>query len=166
MGWRAHREALQELALVTFISVSPLLLGAVIQWAQLKNEALPLSYWGALNTYLVRGELFLYALAFIASIAWVALREWPAGLRPPRVLLGGFCIGAFGLITGFYSLDTANVLLHPGPVLVGSKIVFCATLVFYYLATVLSKIEAPDYPHELAASSAALAAKLGGTPKP
>jgi hypothetical protein len=161
LGLKAHIEAFTELFTITLISVSPLLLGGMVRWLQIDNSILSFtSYEGAVNSFLVRGELFLYALAFIAIIAWTALREWPLGLRPPRILLGLFCLISISMITIFYSLDAAKVALHAEQTLVLSKIMFGFTLAFYYLATVLSKIEPPDLAAILSESSVALASEL------
>src|ERR1700677_428382 len=93
VGLRAHWEAFQEVLSITLISVSPLPIGALIRWVQAENEHLSLnSYVSALGTFLARGELLLYALAFIAVVAWITFKEWPEGLKPPRLLLGLFCL--------------------------------------------------------------------------
>jgi hypothetical protein len=162
LGAKAHFDALTELVTITVISISPLLLGGLIRWLQIGNSILSFaSYEGAVDSFLARGELFLYALAFIAIIAWTALREWPLGLRPPRVVLGLFCLISISIITIFCSLDAAKVALHIEMTLKLSKIMFVITLAFYYLATVLSKIEPPDLAAILSESSSALASKLG-----
>jgi len=161
LGFRAHVEAFGELVTITLISVSPLLFGGMIRWLQIDNSNLSFtSYEGAVDSFLVRGELFLYALAFIAIIAWTALREWPLGLRPPRVVLGLFCLISISMITIFYSLDATKVALHVHATLILSKIMFAITLALYYLAAVLSKIEPPDLAAMLSESSGALASKL------
>jgi len=162
LGWKAHTEALAELITVTIISILPLVLGGLIRWLEIENSALSFdSYETYVNSFLIHGELFLYALAFIAVIAWTALREWPLGLRPPRLVLGLFCFISIAIITIFFSLDTAKVALHIEAVLKCSKIMFAITLIFYYLATVLSKIEPPDLAAILSKSSDALASQLG-----
>jgi hypothetical protein len=161
LGWSAHREAGAEVFTVALISVLPLLVGAMARCFQSENVDLSLALYGAsLDSFLVHGELLLYALAFIAVVTWTALREWPAGLRPPRIVLGVFCIVSVGIITTFFCLDTAKVALHTEAILM-SKIVFVVTLIFYYVATVLSKIEPPDLAASLSASSSALSSQLG-----
>jgi hypothetical protein len=161
LEWKVYRESLCELVAITAISISPLLFGAMIRWVQVENNELSLgAYFRALDSFLTRGELFLYALAFIAIVAWAALKDWPLGLRPPRVILGLFCFFSFGIITIFYSLDTIKVALHVDAVLILSKIMFFITLCFYYFATVLSKVEPPDFLAVLAQSSNALSAQL------
>ncbi len=161
LGWRAHGDALAEVLTIALISVLPLLFGAMVRWFQIDNTVLSFaSYKSAVDSFLIRGELFLYALAFIAIVAWTALKEWPLGLRPPRIVLGVFCIISVGIITTFYSLDTAKVALHVDAVLIFSEIMFVTTLTIYYFATVLSKIEPPDLALILSVSSSALSSRL------
>ena len=162
LGIRAHLLALLEVFVITLISTFPLLLGAMIRWFEISNQQLSFAaYWTALDSFLVRGELFLYALALIAIVVWAALREWSLGLRPPRIVLGLYCFISFGIICTFYTLDAEKVSLHVEAVLVFSKIIFFVTLFFYYFSTLLSKIEPPNLAAILAASSGALAAELG-----
>jgi hypothetical protein len=161
LSLKDHVDAAAELVTITVISVLPLILGGLIRWLQLDNFVLSFaSYGGAFDTFLVHGELFLYALAFIATIAWTALKEWPPGLRPPRVVFGLFCFLSISMITLFFSFDTARVALHIEGVLTISKVMFALTLVFYYFATLLSKVDAPDVAAALSESSDALASKL------
>ena len=161
LGWKAHREAVAEVLTIALISVLPLLFGAMVRWFQIENTILSFtSYESAVDSFLIRGELFLYALAFIAIVAWTALKEWPLGLRPPRIVLGVFCIVSVGIITTFYSLDTAKIAVHVDAVLIFSKIMFVITLATYYLATVLSKIEPPDLALIFSVSSSALSSQL------
>ena len=162
LGWKAHRDAGAEVLTIALISILPLLFGAMVRWLQVENPVLSLEgYEDAFNSFVIRGELFFYALAFIAVIAWVALKEWPPGLRPPRVVLGLFCMISFGIITTFYTLDTVKVALHTDAVLIASKIMFVVSLMLYYFATVLIKAEPPDFAAALSASSNALASQLG-----
>jgi hypothetical protein len=162
LRWKAHRDAIAEVSTVAIISVLPLLFGASVRWFQIENADLSwASYGHTVNGVLIHGELFLYALAFIAAIAWIALKEWPMGLRPPRIGLGIFCIVSICIITAFYSLDAAKVALHEDAVLIISAVILTTTLFLYYLAILLNKSGPPDLQAILAEESEGLSSQIG-----
>jgi hypothetical protein len=162
LKWKAHRDAVAEVLTIAIISVLPLLFGASVRWFQVENTDLSIASYGkTINGVLSHGELFLYALAFIATIAWIALKEWPMGLQPPRVGLGIFCIIAVCIITAFYSLDAAKVALHEDAVLIVSAVVLFATLFLYYFAILLNKSGPPDLQAVLTESSETLSSQIG-----
>ena len=161
LDWKAYRHAGAEVVTIAEISILPLLFGASVRWIQIENTDLSLaSYGNSINGVLIHGELFLYSLAFIAVIAWITLKEWPIGLRPPRIGLGIFCIISICIITAFYSLDTAKVALHEDVVLIVSTVILGVTLILYYFAVLLNKSDPPDLSEIMTEGSDSLSSQL------
>ena len=158
---KAYLDSLGEVFFVAIVSLLPLLLGGLIRRSGMDNRILSwASYKCAIEAFMVHGELFLYTLPFIATILWTAVREWPQGIRPPRAILVLFCSISISLIIVFYCLDTAKVALHINVILVFSGALFVLTLFFYFVSTVLDKIEAPDLAAVFSQASSAMAIEL------
>lgn len=167
LGWKAHLETINELLVVTIASIAPIALGGLFRWVRIDNAERSLAgYMHVIDELLERGELFMTTLAFVAVIFWHVVKEWPEGLKPPRVIFGIFCILSFGIISLFYSLDANKVAVHVESVLIFSKMLFGVTLVIYYISTLLTKADGIDYAAELARSSGALSSQLRKGRKP
>lgn len=162
IGWKGARDAFAELGVVASISLVPILLGAFIQWLRVENQTLTFAgYRHALDELLEHGEFFMCALAFVAVVSWHVFKEWPPGFEPPRVVLGTICVVQIALIAVFYSIDASHVAVHVELFVLLSKLVLGFTLLIYYISTLLTRLDGPDYREALNEGAERLKKGLG-----
>jgi len=167
VGWRAHYEAIKESFVLALISTLPIVIAALTTWGRhYRSDPSWNAYATAVDHLLEHGELFMAALAYIAVIVWHVLKEWPDGLKPPRIVFGAFCFVAFALILVFYIFEANKLGIDVEVTLVGSKLLFGVTLIAYYLSTVLVRIEAPQYAQALSDRASELSQRLLHARKP
>lgn len=161
IGLKPHIEAFKEVAVIAIISLAPIAFGALVRWAlKLEESDKAIAYFDAIDDLLKHGELFMCALAFVAVIAWHVFKEWPAGMQPPRITLGIFCLISFALVVVFYTLEANHIVVRVGVILTASKGLLLLALVLYYFSTVLTKCEGPGYAEALAESAGGLSSEL------
>lgn len=84
-GGKAHWHSLKEILFVLLISTSPLSLGALLNHYA---DGTP-TYLLSLQSVVQRGELFLYCMSVVATVAWLANKEWLSDIGPSSSGRGG-----------------------------------------------------------------------------
>jgi len=139
------RKATFEVVVIGGLSIFPLLLGAYgafkLQPISPDTVIKPFSnyIWAAIFS----GQLYYYAMAFIASLVWYSAKDLEKPF-PPRILfwcvafiLGMVCAFFFGLEPALPSAENSDLSYI-------SIVVYLISAGMYYLILVFRKIPAPD----------------------
>lgn len=142
--WQAHWESLRQTFLVTFLSTTPIWLGALIVYStgsDLGRAAFSAALWSTVQ----HGELFMYSTALLAPVFWMALVDPPGARAFPSKIPHMALIGIIDLVAGaFFGLITAHTNVNPAFVSTASRWMFFASLALLYLGTVYHTNRLPD----------------------
>lgn len=132
-GIRDHWEALGQTTVLFVLSVMPIWLGTLIVYATgAVTGSCGLSI--AFRSTIARGELFMYATAFLAPVFWIALTDRP-GMRvfPGKVSHIVLMVIISVIAAVFFGLLTAGNKLNQNFTLKMSTVMFFTSLVLLYL---------------------------------
>lgn len=157
-----YKKAAQEVAVIGIISLLPLLLasyGHAKLLPLINPDAEELSFWAILARAFLGGQLYFYAMSFVAAVVWHSGQDMkrPFPLRitfwAVAFILGSVCATFFGL-----SPALPNVLSPD--VYIGSLLAYALAAVMYFLILAFHEIEPPDLEKMKAQDEASLTEKL------
>jgi len=136
----AHRLAAEEVFFVCVISLTPLVVLAVIDQMHAAGLEVSELFWEAIGA----GQLYLYSFALLGTLFWLCQKEHENLERfSPRKYLMFFVFVPSILIFVIYALDpTMSKPLRPAFV-TASFVVYLLYVVLYYILLVFDHIEPP-----------------------
>ena len=130
---RDHWNALGQMTVLFVLSTMPIWLGTLIVYA----TGVFTGYLGAglaVHSTIARGELFMYATAFLAPVFWIALTDRPGQDRFPSKLSHIVVMVVILVIAAvFFGLETAGNKLNQKFTLGLANITFVASSALLYL---------------------------------
>jgi hypothetical protein len=132
-GGRDHWEALGQTTVLFVLSTMPIWLGTLIVYATGEISSSH-GFRMAFDSTIIRGELFMYATAFLAPIFWIALADRP-GARTFPGKLSHIVLMVIILVVAavFFGLLTAGNRVNLEFTLKLSAIMFFTSLILLYL---------------------------------
>lgn len=138
-----HKQAFEEVLIVSVVSIFPLLLLPFI--AGLKAAAeLPLEFGPTLWKAIASGQLYLYSFSLFGAIIWLCSEDVYDGVFPPRKYFVVASVLAAFLCLLVYALDPElGKPLNPVLVYV-SIVIYVIYLIMYYALLVFKMLRAPE----------------------
>lgn len=128
-----HWESLGQTTVLFVLSTMPIWLGTLIVYAT-GEKAGSLGFRLAFYSTISRGELFMYATAFLAPIFWIALTDRPGARAFPGKVSHIVLMVIVSVIAAvFFGLLTAGNRLNQGFTFRLSAVLFFTSLVLLYL---------------------------------
>lgn len=164
-GTDAHVRALKEVLTVLFVSMTPLLVGALIQFFLNYDKT---TYVAALHDNIKQGELFAYCLSVTASIIWLANKDWlffdfdkeADKVTPPRLFFNLYAMVVFGFCLMFFGIGQVKVAMPFDALILASLILYVPSILIWYIIIIFSDFKAPSYETELSDGAKALMARI------
>jgi hypothetical protein len=126
----------------------------------------PSSYLFSLGQAIAGGELFLYCMAVVGTIVWVANKPWLADeaagdsrLFPPKLWFNLFSVMAFGTCTMFFGIELVKLKMRP-EIISLSAVIYGVSIVVWYVIIVLSAAIPPNYEQTLSTGAKSLQSDL------
>jgi len=152
---KAHRAAAEEVFFVCAISLTPLLLLALIDQIHADKFAVGGLFWSAISS----GQLYLYSFSLFGTLFWLCQKEHDNFARfRPRVYLMFLAFAPCVLILGVYLLNPtmANPLSTR---LIGISFwTYLLYICLYYILLVFDNFEPPPLEERLQSEAKALIA--------
>ena len=127
--------------MVVLLSTTPISIGSLVTSSLESNTR---DFSTILFDFLKNGELFIYCMSIVGSIAWLTNKDWPRGVFPPRIWLNLIVLGVFGVSLVFFGVEHVKVGLRPSRLLTISIVAYAISIVTYYVALTLNKVPPPD----------------------
>jgi amino acid transporter len=153
---KAHKEAFEEILIVSLVSLIPLILLAVVD--QLRAERHDM--WIVFETAVSSGQLYLYSFAMLGMIFWLCWKDheqW--GRFPPGRYLALVAFLLSALIIAVYSSDPALSKVLSPPLIRASIVIYVVYTCLYYILRVYDNLRPPPIERQLKSESDALAAR-------
>jgi hypothetical protein len=153
---KAHREAFEEVFVVSLVSLLPLFLLAVVDQLRVDQSDI----YAVFRTAISSGQLYLYSFAMLGMIFWLCWKDYEyLGRFPPRKYLALIAFVFSVLIVAVYSFDpTLSKSLSPA-LINASIFVYVTYTALYYILLVYDNLRPPSVEGQLTAESDEMAAK-------
>jgi hypothetical protein len=140
---RAHKEAFEEVLIVSLVSLIPLFLLAVIDQLHAERKEIFIVFLAAISA----GQLYLYSFSMLGVIFWLCWKDYEHLVRfPPRKYLALIAFLFSVLIIAVYSFDpTLSKQLSPA-LIKTSILVYAAYTALYYILLVYDNLRPPSIP--------------------
>jgi hypothetical protein len=139
-----HKRALEEVLVVSSVSIVPILLLPFLSSAKGSPE-LPFEWGPILWKAIEAGQLYLYAFSLFGMIIWLCVEDVSNKAFPPRKYFVLLSIVLAFLCLLVYEIDPALTRpLNPALIYV-SIFVYLFYLLMYYALLVFKMLRAPDF---------------------
>jgi hypothetical protein len=153
---RAHREAFEEVLIVTVVSLIPLFLLAVADQLRAQHPDM----WVVFQAAISSGQLYLYSFAMLGMICWLCWKDYDQLKRFPQrkyLALAAFVFAM--LIISVISSDPALSKKLSPALITASVVVYIVYTCLYYILLVYDNLRPPSVEQQLASESDALEAR-------
>jgi amino acid transporter len=138
---KAHKDALEEIIIVTIVSLIPLFLLAVVDQLRGHSDLDFILFWEAISS----GQLYLYSFAMLGMIFWLCLKDHEQLERfPPRKYLGILAFVFSVIIVAVYTVDPSLSKHLSTPLVKASLFVYVAYTLLYYILRVYDNLRPPS----------------------
>lgn len=153
---RAHKDAFEEVFVVTIVSLVPLLLLAVVDQLRVEHSNAYAVLWGAISS----GQLYLYSFALLGMLCWLCWKDHENLERfPLRKYLALIAFVCSALIVSVYSFDPALSKTLSPPLVRASVVVYVIYTVLYYILLVYENLRPPSVETQLDTEADEMASK-------
>ena len=144
---KAHREAFEEILIVSIVSLMPLFLLSVVDQLRKQGSANTNLFWDAISA----GQLYLYSFAMLGMIFWLCWKDHENLARfPPRKYLALLAIVPSVIIVAVYTVDPSLSTPLTPPLIKTSIVVYGTYTVLYYILRVYDNLRPPSVSGQLA----------------
>lgn len=139
--FKENERAIAEVACVAIISIAPLVLIEVVTNATNPNFLLGDAAWRSV----AKGQLILYSLSLIGTLAWLIVSSNNSERLIARVFIGALVIVCSYFICSLYTLDP-SFEKPKNDFIIYSSIACYVLFLFFYLWLLLIGNESPETP--------------------
>jgi len=157
---KAHKEALEEIIIVTVVSLVPLFLLAVVDQLRGHSDLDFILFWQAISS----GQLYLYSFAMLGMIFWLCLKDHEQLERfPPRKYLAILAFILSVIVIAVYTVDPSLSRQLSSPLIKASLFVYVVYTLLYYVLRVYDNLRPPSVETSLQSEADDLQARYEGS---
>jgi amino acid transporter len=153
---KAHVEAVEEILVVSIVSLIPLFLLAVVDQLRGHSDLDFILFWDAISS----GQLYLYSFAMLGMIFWLCWKDHEHLVRfPPRKYLALVAFVLSVIVIAVYTVDPSLSKQLSSPLVKASVVVYLVYTALYYILRVYDNLRPPSVGGSLASAADALQAR-------